>query len=257
MARQKIVVGNWTMNGSVTSIELLNSGLLSAMDKADFAEDSLAAQVVVAPPFPYLSMVRALLADKPVQLAAQNVSSQPNGAFTGEVSIAMLQEFDVEYVLAGHSERRTLYNETNEDIADKVSAILAAGLTAILCVGETLEQRQQGITTEVCKSQVDSVVQKVGIEAFGRIIIAYEPVWAIGTGLSATAEQAQTVHAAIRQNLAGMDRSVSDKVRIVYGGSVKASNSNALFAMPDIDGALVGGASLDVNEFVSIIKTVG
>jgi len=250
MARQKIIAGNWKMNGSLESIEQLVAGLKSSVDVNS-------AEVVVSPSFPYLSKVNELLSGTSIQLAAQNVSHQNEGAFTGEVSTSMLLDFEVKYVLAGHSERRALYSETNEIVAKKVNSILASGLTPILCIGETLDERQQDITVDVCNAQVDAVVKTVGIESFNNVVIAYEPVWAIGTGLSATAEQAQEIHEAIRKNLIGINADIGNKIRIVYGGSVKASNSDALFAMPDIDGALVGGASLNVDEFIGIVKSAG
>lgn len=250
MARQKIIAGNWKMNGSLSSIEQLVSDLNSAVKDFDV-------EVVVSPSYPYLSHVSDLLSQSPIKVAAQNVSHESAGAFTGEVSVSMLQDFSVDYVLVGHSERRALYGETDAVIAKKTAAILESDLTPVLCIGETLEQRQEGITVDVCNAQVNAVVDLVGIKAFDKIVVAYEPVWAIGTGLSATAEQAQEIHKAVRENLTALDADIGNGVRILYGGSVKANNSEALFTMPDIDGALVGGASLDVNEFVGIIKSAG
>lgn len=250
MARQKIIAGNWKMNGSLSSVEQLIEGIKSSSKEFN-------AEVVVSPSFPYLASVSSLLLDSPVKLAAQNVSHEKSGAFTGEVSASMLQDFNVSYVLVGHSERRALYAETDDVVAKKTKSLLENGLTPMLCIGETLEERQQGVTIDVCNTQVNAVIEKVGIEAFQNIVIAYEPVWAIGTGLSASAEQAQEVHKAIRDNLFRLNAKVSESTRIVYGGSVKANNSAALFTMPDIDGALVGGASLDVDEFISIVKSAG
>ncbi len=250
MARQKIIAGNWKMNGSLESIGQLVDGLKSSIGIHS-------AEVVVSPSFPYLSKVNELLSQTSIQLAAQNVSHQSEGAFTGEVSVSMLLDCGVKYVLAGHSERRALYGETNEMVAEKVSTILASGLIPMLCIGETLDERQQNVTVDVCNAQVNAVVEVVGIESFNNVVIAYEPVWAIGTGLSATAEQAQEIHEAIRKNLISINAYIGNKVQIVYGGSVKASNSKALFAMPDIDGALVGGASLSVDEFIGIVKSAG
>lgn len=250
MSRQKIIAGNWKMNGSLSSIETLLSGLKSSIGKPD-------AEVVVAPSFPYLAQVSELITQSPIKMAAQNVSHQEAGAFTGEVSTSMLQDFGVNYVLVGHSERRALYAETDLDVAAKAQAVLAQKMTPVLCVGETLEQREAGLAETVCNTQVNAVIEQVGIAAFANIVIAYEPVWAIGTGLSASAEQAQEIHKAIRDNLSDVNVEIAEGVRIVYGGSVKANNSSALFAMPDIDGALVGGASLDVEEFIGIIKSAG
>ena len=249
MIRQKIVAGNWKMNGSKESVSLLVNGLLKM--------EGSSAQVVVAPAFPYLSQVSEMLSGSHIVLAAQNASDQPKGAFTGEVSTSMLNDFGVKYVLAGHSERRSLYGESDAMVALKVKAILAEGLTPMLCIGETLEERESDKTLEVCESQLNAVIELVGIDAFENIVIAYEPVWAIGTGVSASAEQAQDVHESIRKYLSTFSVSVSQQSQILYGGSVKASSSQALFAMPDIDGALVGGASLDADEFIAIIKAAG
>lgn len=249
MIRQKIVAGNWKMNGSKESISLLVNGLLKM--------EGSSAQVVVAPAFPYLSQVSEMLSGSHIVLAAQNASEQPKGAFTGEVSSSMLNDFGVKYVLAGHSERRSLYGESDAMVALKVKAILAEGLIPMLCIGETLEERESDKTLEVCERQLNAVIELVGIDAFENIVIAYEPVWAIGTGVSASAEQAQDVHESIRKYLSTFSVSVSQQSQILYGGSVKASSSQALFAMPDIDGALVGGASLDADEFIAIIKAAG
>lgn len=249
MIRQKIVAGNWKMNGSKESVSLLVNGLLKM--------EGSSAQVVVAPAFPYLSQVSEMLSGSHIVLAAQNASDQPKGAFTGEVSTSMLNDFGVKYVLAGHSERRSLYGESDAMVALKVKAILAEGLTPMLCIGETLEERESDKTLEVCERQLNAVIELVGIDAFENIVIAYEPVWAIGTGVSASAEQAQDVHESIRKYLSTFSVSVSQRSQILYGGSVKASSSQALFAMPDIDGALVGGASLDADEFIAIIKAAG
>ncbi|NLQ17633.1 triose-phosphate isomerase [Marinomonas sp. M1K-6] len=249
MIRQKIVAGNWKMNGSKESIVSLINGLLK-MERSN-------SEVVISPSFPYLSQVSDLIDGTGLVLAAQNVSQQVKGAYTGEVSASMLGDFGVKYVLLGHSERRSLYGETDQLVADKVKAILDFGLFPMLCIGETLTERESGKTLEVCQRQLQVVVDAVGIDAFEKIVIAYEPVWAIGTGLSASAEQAQDVHQSIRAFLAKASGSVSQKVQILYGGSVKASTSSALFEMADVDGALVGGASLDAEEFIAIVKAAG
>jgi triosephosphate isomerase (TIM) len=249
MIRQKIVAGNWKMNGSKESISLLINGLLE-MEGSN-------SEVVVAPSFPYLSQVESLVSGSAIVLAAQNISQEVKGAFTGEVSASMLGDFGVKYVLLGHSERRSLYDEEDEIVASKVKLALEFGLTPMLCVGETLAEREAGKTLEVCERQIQAVIDVIGIAAFDNLVIAYEPVWAIGTGLSASAEQAQDVHKAIRAFLAQSSESVSQKVQILYGGSVKASTSSALFKMPDVDGALVGGASLDAKEFIAIVKAAG
>lgn len=249
MIRQKIVAGNWKMNGSKESIQTLISGLLD-MDGSN-------SEVVIAPSFPYLSQVHDLIDGSNLVMAAQNASQEEKGAFTGEVSVSMLADFGVKYILLGHSERRSLYGETDEVVASKVKTVLGFGLTPMLCIGETLEERESGKTLEVCERQIQAVIDVVGVESFAKMTIAYEPVWAIGTGLSASADQAQEVHQSIRAFLAKSSESVSEKVQILYGGSVKASTSSALFKMPDVDGALVGGASLDAKEFIAIVKTAG
>ena len=245
MTRRKIVAGNWKMNGSSESVVELVKGL-----KSNDAVD-----VVVAPTFVYLPVISDALKGSEIKLAAQTVSEFASGAYTGEVSLAMLKDFSVSHVILGHSERRSLFLETDAQVAKKVLATLDAGLTPILCVGETLEQREAGTTLDVCNAQVDVVLELVGVEMFDKIVVAYEPVWAIGTGKSATSEQAQEVHKGIRDNIAEKSLEIAQKVAILYGGSVKASNSAELFAQPDIDGALVGGASLDAKEFNSIIES--
>ncbi|WP_425641672.1 triose-phosphate isomerase [Marinomonas gallaica] len=245
MTRRKIVAGNWKMNGSVESVvELVES--IQANDAVD---------VVVAPSYVYLPLVAQSLTGSEVMLAAQNVSEFAKGAFTGEVSLSMLKDFSVSHVILGHSERRSLFAESDAQVARKVASTLEAGLTPILCVGETLEQREAGTTLTVCNAQVDAVLEEIGIELFEKVVIAYEPVWAIGTGKSASSEQAQEVHKGIRDNIAKRSSKVAEKVAILYGGSVKASNSAELFAQADIDGALIGGASLDATEFNSIIES--
>lgn len=249
MTRQKIVAGNWKMNGSMESITALVNGLLKA--------ESSNSEVVVAPSYPYLHLVSLLTEESRLVVAAQNVCDKEKGAFTGEVSTSMLKDFGIKYVLVGHSERRSLYLESDAFVASKVKALLNADLVPMLCIGETLQERESNQTLSVCKRQLQAVLDEVGINAFAKLVIAYEPVWAIGTGLSASAEQAQDVHQSIRAFLAKSSEDVSQKVQILYGGSVKASTSAELFAMPDIDGALVGGASLDANEFIEIVKAAG
>ena len=249
MIRQKIVAGNWKMNGSTESIVSLVTGLLEMND--------FNSEVVIAPSFPYLSKVDELVGKSRLVLAAQNLNEKESGAYTGEVSASMLGDFNVKYVLLGHSERRSIYCESDDLVAEKVKVALAVGLTPILCIGETLEERESGQTFSVCQRQIQAVISLVGITSFEKMVVAYEPVWAIGTGLSASADQAQEVHQSIRAFLAQSSQSVAQKVQILYGGSVKASTSSALFKMPDVDGALVGGASLDAKEFIAIVETAG
>ena len=211
-------------------------------------------KTAVCPPFPYLAQVQQSLSGSAVAWGAQNLSQFDSGAYTGEVSGAMLVDFGCRYVIVGHSERRTLFGETSELVAQKYAAALKAGLTPILCVGETLRDREAGSTEVVVGSQLRAVVESNGAQSFAHAVIAYEPVWAIGTGKTATPDQAQAVHAFIRKTLAAKDAEVAANVQLLYGGSVKGNNAAELFAMPDIDGGLVGGASLDVQEFTKICK---
>jgi triosephosphate isomerase len=206
----------------------------------------------VCPPYPYLASVAAQLQGSAVDLGAQNVSEHETGAYTGEVAPAMLADVGCRYAIVGHSERRTLYGESSAQVAEKMAAALGGGLVPILCVGETLEERESGRTEQVVAEQLGAAVDRNGIAAFGSAVIAYEPVWAIGTGRTATPEQAQDVHRYIRSVLGEQDASVAEKVQILYGGSVKGDNAAGLFGMPDIDGGLIGGASLKAADFLAI-----
>jgi len=246
--RQTLVAGNWKMNGSSQSIRSLMDGIKQGLGEVKSAE------VAVCPPFVYLQQVKELIAGTPIALGAQNVSDQDPGAFTGEVAISMLQDFNCTYVIVGHSERRTIYGESDELVAKKFAKVQAAGLTPILCVGELLEEREANQTEAVVKRQLEAVINLQGIASLEKSVIAYEPVWAIGTGKTATPQQAQDVHAFIRSLIANRDAGVAEKVRIQYGGSVKGSNAAELFAMPDIDGGLIGGAALKVDDFLAICK---
>lgn len=238
--RQPLVLGNWKMNGSQES----NRALLQAL----MQQWQGSAEVGVCPPSLYLSQVQALLASSEIKLGAQDVSAHTAGAFTGEVAAVMLADLGCDYVLVGHSERREYHGESNALVAEKFAAAQAEGLMPVLCVGERLEEREAGNTLTVIAEQLKAVVDRVGVEACARGVIAYEPVWAIGTGQTATPEQAQAVHAFLREQL-GV---AGEGVRLLYGGSVKADNAQALFAQPDIDGALVGGASLQAEDFLAI-----
>jgi triosephosphate isomerase len=209
-------------------------------------------EVLVCPPFPYLWETGRLLKDSDVQLGAQSVGAETQGAFTGEVSAPMLRDVGCRYAIVGHSERRHIFGESDALVARKFVAAQGAGLVPVLCVGETLDERESGRTNDVVARQMDAVLSVSGVRAFARAIVAYEPVWAIGTGRNATPDQAQDVHAMIRGRLAGLDGTIAQSVRILYGGSVKASNARDLFSMPDIDGGLVGGASLKADEFAHI-----
>lgn len=246
--RRKLVAGNWKLNGSKASIETLLKGILAG------ATNLNRVGVAVCAPYVYLPMTQDLLANSSIALGAQDVSEQDSGAFTGEVSAPMLKEFGCTCVIVGHSERRALYGEKDDDTARKFAATRKQGLTPILCVGESLEEREQGITEAVVARQLDAVITLEGVAALADAVIAYEPVWAIGTGKTATPQQAQDVHAFIRGKIAELDVSVAEKVQILYGGSVKGSNAAELFAMPDIDGGLIGGASLNAQEFLAICE---
>jgi triosephosphate isomerase len=212
------------------------------------------AEIAVCPPFVYLQQVKELIAGTPIALGAQNVSDQDPGAFTGEIAISMLQDFNCTYIIVGHSERRAIYGESDELVARKFAKVQAVGLTPILCVGELLEEREAGQTEAVVKRQLEAVINLQGVASLEKAVIAYEPVWAIGTGKTASPQQAQDVHAFIRSLIAKQNAGVADKVRIQYGGSVKGSNAAELFAMPDIDGGLIGGAALKAEDFLAICK---
>jgi triosephosphate isomerase len=244
--RQKFVAGNWKMYGTLKTNEpLLRSIVAGAAGFQDV-------EVAVCVPFPYLTQAQSVLSGTAVAWGAQNLSEQAQGAFTGEVSAVMLQDFGCRYVIVGHSERRSIFGESSTLVAEKFAAALASGLQPILCVGETLEQRDAGKTLEVVAAQVDAVLNRVGVAAFSGAVLAYEPVWAIGTGRTATSAQAQEVHVALRAQVARLDGRVADGLRILYGGSVKPGNAAELFSMPDIDGGLIGGASLVAADFLSI-----
>lgn len=246
--RKNLVVGNWKLNGNAASAQELISGIL-----AGIAESS-SSEVGVCPPFPYLSLVAELLGGSSVKLGAQDVSDQASGAFTGEVAGSMLKEVGCHYAIIGHSERRALYQEDDAFTARKFVAAQNAGLTPILCVGELLEEREAGVTEEVVARQLDAVIDLAGVDALENSVVAYEPVWAIGTGKTASPEQAQDVHAFIRGRIAKSSESVAEKVQILYGGSVKPGNAAELFAKADIDGGLIGGASLQADDFLGICK---
>jgi triosephosphate isomerase (TIM) len=249
--RKPLVAGNWKMHGSRADNAALIRSLLDRLPAQG------AAEVMVCPPFVYLLETSRLLKDSDVALGAQSLCAEAQGAFTGEVSGAMLRDVGCRYVLVGHSERRQVYGEDDSLVARKFVAAQASGLVPVLCVGETLEEREGGRTAEVVLRQLDAVLAVSGAAAFGEAVIAYEPVWAIGTGRNATPEQAQEVHAMIRGRVAALDAKIGASVRILYGGSVKAANARELFAMVDIDGGLVGGASLKADEFAQICAAAG
>ncbi len=244
--RRKLVAGNWKMCGSSAQNEALLNAVVAGMARMPGVD------CVVCVPFPYLAQAQQMLRGSPVKWGAQNVHQLDKGAFTGEVAASMLCDFGCRYVIVGHSERRSLYGESSQLVAEKFAAAQKAGLSPILCVGETLTQRESGTTEAVVAEQLDEVVKTLGVQSLRNAVLAYEPVWAIGTGKTATPEQAQAVHAFIRQRVAGHDGQVAQGLGILYGGSVKASNAVELFAMPDIDGGLIGGASLVAGEFLAI-----
>lgn len=246
--RIPLVAGNWKMNGSLGGIRELLEGIKKGISGTRGAE------CAVFPPFVYLSEVERLLKGTVISWGTQNLSEHLSGAFTGEVAASMLLDFHCTYVLVGHSERRALYGETSAVVAQKFAAGRKAGLKPVLCVGESLEERERGVTEAVISEQLDAVLELEGIKALGEGVVAYEPVWAIGTGKTATPAQAQEVHAFIRAKLAAQDATIADGLRILYGGSVRGSNASELFAMPDIDGGLIGGASLNAQEFLAIFK---
>ncbi|HNH35386.1 MAG TPA: triose-phosphate isomerase [Rhodocyclaceae bacterium] len=243
--RRKFVAGNWKMHGSLAN----NLALLDAVKSGAAA---LACEVAVCVPYPYLAQAKSVLGGSNVAWGAQDVSAHAQGAYTGEVSAAMLVDFGCRYAIVGHSERRTLHAESDQLVADKFAAALGAGLTPILCVGETLAEREAGITDAVVTRQLEAVLAKSGVAALARAVVAYEPVWAIGTGKTATPQQAQDAHAAIRARVARDDGAVAAGLQILYGGSVKAGNAKELFAMADIDGGLIGGAALVAADFLAI-----
>lgn len=253
--RQNLVIGNWKMHGSIESIQTLLSQLRAGLDSSSASGTEGAADVGVCPTSLHITLAQQWLDGSSIKLGAQNVSEQESGALTGEIAANMLNEFAVNFCLVGHSERRELFAESDTVVAAKFAAIQAAGLTPVLCIGESLEQRQQDMTEKVILAQIDAVIGHAGIAAFANAIIAYEPIWAIGTGETATPEQAQQVHKAIRQHLARLDEAIASKIQILYGGSVKRVNAEELFSQADIDGGLVGGASLSAEEFIAICKS--
>lgn len=249
--RPRYVVGNWKLNASLPGNEALLRAVLAA------AGPQPGCHLAVCVPAPYLGQVRGLLEGSPVAWGGQDVSRFDKGAYTGDVSGAMLAEFGCRYVIVGHSERRTLSGESDAVVAEKHAAARRAGLVPILCVGETLEERERGVTEQVLARQLDAVLEGHGPEALDGALMAYEPVWAIGTGRTATSDQAQAVHAFLRARVARRDAALAARLPVLYGGSVKGANAAELFAMPDVDGGLIGGASLVADEFVAIWRAAG
>ena len=248
--RKKVIAGNWKMNMDMNDTVALISEL-----KNEIRNKNLNASVIVCPPFTNLDTASALIKDSSIKLGAQNMYFEENGAFTGEISPSMLKSVGCEFVILGHSERRTIFGESDQVINKKIKTAVKHGLKPIFCIGETLEEREGGITFKVIEKQISNGLEGLSGTDLAELIVAYEPVWAIGTGKTATPDQAQEVHAFIRQRIAALfNKEVEKKTRILYGGSVKPDNIEALMAEPDIDGALVGGASLEVRSFKRLIQ---
>lgn len=246
--REFLVAGNWKMNGSSEANKALLEGIVAGVPAGQ------GFRLLVCPPFPYLADVAGKAAGSAVSVGAQNVSEHDKGAYTGEVSPGMLKDIGCDYAIVGHSERRAIYGESSFQVAAKFQAAQAAGLVPILCVGETLEEREAGSTESVVGYQLGAVLDAAGIGAFANAVVAYEPVWAIGTGMTASPEQAQDVHKFIRATLSAKDAGIAERVQILYGGSMKGENAAGLLSMPDIDGGLIGGASLKADDFLAIAK---
>lgn len=244
--RDFLVAGNWKMNGSSAGNAELTDGILAGMPQPG------SISLLICPPFPYLRELGRELARTGLALGAQNVSQYESGAYTGEVSAGMLKDAGCEYVIVGHSERRAMMGESSDIVAAKFVAALSAALRPILCVGEALEEREAGRTEAVIDEQLNAVLETAGVDSFATAVIAYEPVWAIGTGLTASPEQAQHVHRHIRELIASRNAEIAATIQILYGGSVKGDNAAGLFTMPDIDGGLIGGASLKAGDFLAI-----
>ncbi len=244
--RIPMIAGNWKMHGSLAA----NDALLTELELRQTPRR--AADVAIFPPFVYLQQTARILAQGPIGLGAQDICAEAAGAFTGEVSGAMLKDVGCTYALVGHSERRRLYHEDDVLVGRKFAAAQAVGLIPVLCIGENLEEREAGATERVIARQLDAVLKMHGVACLARAIVAYEPVWAIGTGRTASPEQAQAVHAFVRHRIAAQDAKIAQLLRVLYGGSVKAANARELFSMPDVDGGLVGGASLSADEFAEI-----
>nr|WP_086937783.1 triose-phosphate isomerase [Thaumasiovibrio occultus] len=246
--RHPVVMGNWKLNGSKEMVTDLIKGLNAELAGVEGVD------VAIAPPVMFLGLAEELLSDSKIILGSQNVDVNANGAFTGDISPVMLKEFGATHIIIGHSERREYHNESDEFVAKKFGFLKEHGLTPVFCIGESDAQNEAGETEAVCNRQVDAVINALGVDALNGAIIAYEPIWAIGTGKAATAEDAQRIHAAIRAHIAEKSEEVAKNVVIQYGGSVKPENAAAYFAQPDIDGALVGGAALDAASFAAIAK---
>ncbi len=247
--RKSLVLGNWKMTGTAQSSTQLVSEIIKGLAVKENAE------IGVCVPFVYFDLVKNLLEGTVISLGSQNVADQESGAYTGEISAGMLKDFNCKYALVGHSERRSYYGDTSQSVAIRFKQAIAEKVIPVLCIGETLEEREENKTFDVINSQLNPVFDLVGIDSFAGAVIAYEPVWAIGTGKTATSEQAQEVHRYIRDTISTKNATVADGLQILYGGSVNAKNATELFAMPDIDGGLIGGASLNAESFLQVYQS--
>ncbi len=252
--RQPLVAANWKMNGTRASVNALLHGFMQGLPE-NGPENGV--EVLVCAPFIHLPLVTELLADSAIGVGAQTLSEYENGAYTGEISADMLRDYGCRYVIIGHSERRHIFGETNKTVARKFRHARENGLQVVLCLGERLQEREAEMTEQTLSEQLDAVIAVAGVEALSGAVIAYEPVWAIGTGHTATPEQAQAAHSFIRLQVARHNDRIADQLRILYGGSVKADNAAGLFAMADVDGGLIGGASLNIDDFLAICRAAG
>ena len=247
--RQSLVMGNWKMNGLRSDGIALANAIAAGLKQGDQG-------IAVCVPYVYISDIQKAIESTPLTLGSQNVADQESGAYSGEISAAMLKDCGCTYALVGHSERRSYYGDTNESVATRFCQAQKQGVIPVLCIGETLEERESDQTFAVIDQQLNAVIDMAGVDALADSVIAYEPVWAIGTGKTATDQQAQDVHKYIREQIAAKSQSIAEKVQILYGGSVKPDNAKAIFAMPDIDGGLIGGASLDAESFLTIYQSI-
>jgi len=246
--RQSLVIGNWKMNGTRASAQALAQGIIAGLGTSNAA-------LAICVPYLHIPDISQVVSGTQLALGSQNIADKAAGAFTGEISASMLAEFGCQYALVGHSERRSYYGDTDATVAARFAQAQEHNIIPVLCVGETLEEREQDQTFQVINKQLDAVIDVAGVAAFSRAVVAYEPVWAIGTGKTASDEQAQEVHSHIRKYFADKDQAIADKLQILYGGSAKPDNAKGLFAMPDIDGGLIGGASLDAESFLKIYNS--
>lgn len=252
--KKKIIAGNWKMNKTFQEAEELISDLLNHLEEYSPEDDK---EILICPPSPYLELATDLAQGRILKVGAQNVNANDFGAYTGEISAPMLKSMEVNYCIVGHSERRKYYHETDDSVADKINALLKEGIIAVYCCGETLEERESGKQFDVVGKQIGKALSHLSSEQLKQIVVAYEPVWAIGTGKNASPEQAQEMHAYIRKQISGkFGKDAAEELSILYGGSCNSKNAKSLFSNPDVDGGLIGGASLDADEFFKIVKSM-